>query len=226
MTFPNIGKEIPDLKKNYFAETRKRSLKILFNMILLMSTSSLNKYKTNILKVNFNLLIENSQARPYPSKEAEQNPAPSNHKEQNHSDHSSFSKQPEAEKQNHKNKKEQKENEGNEEKEEDLEDMEEFKLMEITHRVSQKEHNLMLNTLTVKELCVDTIAYLIKKLDETGNIDHQFLDPIFAYFRNTNWLFYKLAAHLFANIIQKFSHDQLNGIIIIEIECNLFHFLY
>ncbi len=59
-----------------------------------------------------------------------------------------------------------------------------------------------------QDLCIDTIACIVQRLDQSGNSDSGFLEPIVKHFADTNWANYKMAGELFVRIIRKTGEDQ------------------
>lgn len=60
----------------------------------------------------------------------------------------------------------------------------------------------------LKELCLSTTVSVVAKLDQNGNTNHSFLEPILSYFEEQNWKDYKMASALFVRIIKDFAKTQ------------------
>eukprot|EP00826_Nyctotherus_ovalis_P057677 TRINITY_DN7895_c0_g2_i10.p1 TRINITY_DN7895_c0_g2~~TRINITY_DN7895_c0_g2_i10.p1 ORF type:complete len:186 (+),score=56.48 TRINITY_DN7895_c0_g2_i10:812-1369(+) len=63
-------------------------------------------------------------------------------------------------------------------------------------------------TKKLKELCLNTTVSVVAKLDQNGNTNHSFLEPILSYFEEQDWKDYKMASELFVRIIKDFAKTQ------------------
>jgi len=63
----------------------------------------------------------------------------------------------------------------------------------------------------MKDLCMETIGNIVKKLDQSGNSDHNFLDPIIKNIAEKGWKRYTMAQELFLKVLQNFDNSQEIG---------------
>lgn len=57
--------------------------------------------------------------------------------------------------------------------------------------------------IPTKDLCVDTIAFIVIKLDQSGNTQQEFLSVFLKYFTEIKWELDSLAGEIFSQIIDK-----------------------
>jgi len=76
--------------------------------------------------------------------------------------------------------------------------------------VDRYGHDVLANDATkkLKELCINTTVSVLAKLDQSGNINHSFLEPILSYFEDQDWKEFKMASELFVKLIKNLGKTQ------------------